>query len=203
MNGIQHTKGIKQLYVERVIKWSVVMFLVGVLCGIGISNSIHKHENQTVEASTIKEVSTPIPTVQATIKPTAQPTVKPKAIKTPAPTIVVTPTPTQIAEIINESENNLRSLGTFKLTAYCSCSKCCGKWANGITASGKTARANHTIAADTSVLPFGTEVYIDGQKYVVEDRGGAIKGNRIDIYYGSHSEAYNHGVKYKEVYIRG
>ena len=97
----------------------------------------------------------------------------------------------------------MRCLGVFKTTAYCACSKCCGKWANGITASGKIARANHTIAADTSILPFGTEVYIDGQKYVVEDRGGAIKGKRIDIFFNSHAEANKYGVKNKEIFIWG
>ena len=206
MNGLHQTKSKIQIYLERVVKCSVVMFLVGVLCGIGISNSIHKYEKATVETSIVKEVITPMPTPTATptpiptAKPTTKPAMKLKATKTPAPIITVTPVPTkEIA--VTENTEGLRSLGTFRLSAYCACYKCCGKYANGITASGKTARANHTIAADTSVLPFGTEVYIEGQKYVVEDRGGAIKGNRIDIYFDSHTEANNFGVKYKEIFI--
>ncbi len=90
-------------------------------------------------------------------------------------------------------------LGVFKLTAYCPCSKCCGK-TNGITASGKKAKANHTVAADTSLLPFGTELMINGETYVVEDRGGAVRGMVIDIFYESHEEANAHGVKYAKVY---
>lgn len=87
-------------------------------------------------------------------------------------------------------------LGTFKLTAYCSCSKCCGK-SDGITASGKKAKANRTVATDKSI-PFGTELYINGNTYIVEDRG--VKGNVIDIFFDSHEEALNFGVQYAKVF---
>jgi len=50
------------------------------------------------------------------------------------------------------------------------------------------------------VLGFGTQVVINGQVYTVEDRGGAIRGNRIDIYFSSHQEALNYGKKYVKVY---
>ena len=104
------------------------------------------------------------------------------------------------------------SLGEFKLTAYCSCQKCCGYYAtirktdeygNKIvnTASGSIARQGRTIAVDTSVIPFGTKVLIDGQEYIAEDRGGAIKGNRIDVYFSNHQDAINFGVQYKNVSI--
>ena len=80
---------------------------------------------------------------------------------------------------------------TFETTAYCACSKCCGK-SDGITASGARATQGRTIAAP-STYAFGTEIEINGNVYVVEDRGGAIKGNRIDIFFDSHSEANNYG----------
>jgi 3D (Asp-Asp-Asp) domain-containing protein len=86
-------------------------------------------------------------------------------------------------------------------TAYCPCAKCCGKWANGITASGKTAKANHTIAVDKRLIPLGTKVIINGKTYVAEDTGGAIKGNKIDIYVSDHSTALRLGVYYAEVYL--
>lgn len=98
-----------------------------------------------------------------------------------------------------EKEPKLKSLGKFKITAYCSCSKCCGK-SDGITASGAKATAGRTIAAP-STFKFGTKLIINGHEYTVEDRGGAIKGNRIDIYFDSHQEALNFGVKYIEVFI--
>lgn len=80
---------------------------------------------------------------------------------------------------------------TFETTAYCACSRCCGK-SDGITASGARAVQGRTIAAP-STYAFGTEIEINGNVYVVEDRGGAIKGNRIDIYFDSHAEANNYG----------
>lgn len=92
------------------------------------------------------------------------------------------------------------SLGTFKLTAYCNCSKCCGKWAGGATASGTMPKAGRTIAVDTRVIPFGTKVKINGKTYMAEDTGSAIKGNRIDIYMDSHQAALNFGAQYAEVF---
>jgi len=91
------------------------------------------------------------------------------------------------------------SLGIFKLTAYCSCVKCCGK-NDGITASGAKVKAGRTIAAPSN-FAFGTQIEIDGHIYIVEDRGGSIKGNRIDIYFDSHEEALKFGVKNKEVFL--
>lgn len=104
------------------------------------------------------------------------------------------------------------SLGEFKITAYCSCPVCCGVWAenrpldeNGqeiiLTASGVRAEAGKTIAVDPDVIPYGTQVVIDGHSYRADDCGGAIQGNRIDIYYDSHQEALEMGVKYAEVFI--
>lgn len=79
-------------------------------------------------------------------------------------------------------------------TAYCGCAQCCGK-SDGITASGTVATEGRTIAADLSVFPFGTQLRIDGVDYVVEDCGGGINGNRLDIYFASHSDALAYGVK--------
>lgn len=104
------------------------------------------------------------------------------------------------------------SIGEYKLTAYCSCEKCCGYWAtvrpkdeNGnsivYTASGRVAEVGYTVAADTNILSFGTKVYINGHEYEVQDRGGAIKGNKIDVYFADHQDALNFGVQYAEVFI--
>ena len=88
---------------------------------------------------------------------------------------------------------------TYKVTAYCSCSKCCGK-TTGRTASGTKATAGRTAAAPAK-FAFGTKLNIGGKIYTVEDRGGAIKGNRIDIYVNSHSAALQWGVKYLPVTV--
>jgi len=87
----------------------------------------------------------------------------------------------------------------FKVTAYCPCAKCCGKQ-TGITASGTRATAGRTVAA-SSQFAFGTKLLINGNVYIVEDRGGAIQGNKIDIYMNSHAEALAWGVRYLPVQV--
>lgn len=96
----------------------------------------------------------------------------------------------------------------YEATAYCSCEKCCGTWAenrpDGIvyTASGAVAQEGVTIAADWDVLPPGTVVYIDGLgERVVQDRGGAIKGNAVDVYFEDHDEALVFGRQTVRLYI--
>lgn len=114
----------------------------------------------------------------------------------------VTETTTTVTETTTETTTEPpRNIMTVIATAYCPCEKCCGKWADGITASGKKARANHTIAVDKRVIPLGTTVIINGQEYVAEDTGGAIKGNRVDIYFDSHSEALKFGRQTIEIEV--
>ena len=92
------------------------------------------------------------------------------------------------------------SSGTvYKITAYCPCSKCCGK-ATGRTASGTKATPGRTVAA-SGKYAFGTKLNIGGHIYTVEDRGGAITGNKIDIFVGSHAEALQWGVRYLPVSV--
>lgn len=88
----------------------------------------------------------------------------------------------------------------YTVTAYCACKKCCGK-TDGITASGVKAVEGITVAADTKKLPFGTQIEIDGHIYTVQDRGGAIKGNRLDIFFDSHEKALEFGRQQKYVTI--
>ena len=88
---------------------------------------------------------------------------------------------------------------TYKITAYCPCSKCCGK-STGRTASGTKATAGRTVAA-SSKFAFGTKLNIGGHIYTVEDRGGAINGNKIDIFVNTHAEALQWGVRYMTVSV--
>ena len=87
----------------------------------------------------------------------------------------------------------------YKITAYCPCAKCCGK-ATGRTAMGTKATAGRTIAA-SGKFAFGTKLNINGHTYTVEDRGGAIQGNKIDIFVNSHAEALAWGVRYLPVSV--
>jgi 3D (Asp-Asp-Asp) domain-containing protein len=93
---------------------------------------------------------------------------------------------------------NVKYMGDFYITYYCPCAQCCGT-ANNPTASGVMPKANHTIAADPSIA-FGTKLVINGTEYTVEDRGGAIKGNHIDIFCATHQEALNHKTETVPVY---
>lgn len=97
-------------------------------------------------------------------------------------------------------------VATLNTSAYCSCARCTGK-TNGITSSGAQAKEWYTVAAGSG-YPIGTVIYIpalsnkpNGGWFVVEDRGGAISNNRIDIYMGSHSSAIIFGRKNLECYI--
>lgn len=90
-------------------------------------------------------------------------------------------------------------LGEYLITAYCGCASCCGK-SNGITASGVMASPNRTLAAGGN-FAFGTELMIDGQTYVVEDRGGAVHGKHLDMFFSSHSTALAVGTRKMDVYL--
>lgn len=94
-----------------------------------------------------------------------------------------------------------------EVTAYCPCTRCCGPAARGITASGKHVSHNdgRFVAADTSILPFGTWLvvpgYADDAQVQVLDRGGAIKGNKLDLYFPTHAEALAWGRQQVDVII--
>jgi 3D (Asp-Asp-Asp) domain-containing protein len=94
-----------------------------------------------------------------------------------------------------------------EVTAYCPCVKCCGSNAQGITASGKLVDYNggKFVAADTRVLPFGKKLvipgYADGAPVEVIDRGGAIKGNKLDLYFPTHEEALIWGRQHLDVTV--
>ena len=102
----------------------------------------------------------------------------------------------------NSAGERLRYIGDFNVTHYCACTIC--TWGSGITASGKPVDEG-MIASDWSVLPRGTKVYIKRGdmliERVVEDRGGAIIGNKIDIYVSSHDQALKLGVYTAELYV--
>lgn len=111
--------------------------------------------------------------------------------------------PEAIAASVSGKTPTVKKLNT---SAYCSCMTCCGK-TNGITSSGNIAKEWYTIAAGSG-YPIGTVIYIpaladkpNGGWFVVEDRGGAISDNKIDIYMGSHAQALMFGRRNLECYI--
>lgn len=86
-----------------------------------------------------------------------------------------------------------------EVTAYCACPKCCGPHASGITASGLPVTHNlgRFAAADSDVLPLGSSIsvpgYDEGRTIPVIDRGGAIKGNKLDVFFPTHERALQWG----------
>ena len=123
---------------------------------------------------------------------------------------------------IRPPRNKTSRVVVVETTGYCNCGKCCS-WKRsffglgrpvfssgpnrgkpkkvGVTASGSTAK-HGTIAADTSKLPFGSVIYIPGYGYGrVEDRGGAIKGAKLDLWFSSHEKALKWGRKKMKVKV--
>ena len=85
------------------------------------------------------------------------------------------------------------SLQRVIVTGYCSCPVCCGPNASGVTASGTKAQIG-TIAADTSIFPFGTKLNVPGYgDGVIEDTGSRVKGYHIDVWFPTHEQAVNWG----------
>jgi 3D (Asp-Asp-Asp) domain-containing protein len=96
---------------------------------------------------------------------------------------------------------------SMRTTAYSPGPESCGEFADGITASGYSVWTNgmKLVAADTDVLPFGTLVsipgYNNGRPVPVLDRGGAIRGNRLDLLYPTHQRALQWGVQDLEITV--
>ena len=122
------------------------------------------------------------------------------------------PEPTQAAQATNPAT----PAKVYRVSAYCPCEKCCGKFADGITASGHKIQPGDRFCAAPRSVPFGTVYAIPNYgKAEVLDRGGAIvaagstrrSGNtafvtthdRIDVFFPTHKQALQWGVQYLEV----
>ncbi len=114
--------------------------------------------------------------------------------------VIANEQPVGVSQQYVKGQPRLRSLGVFKTTGYCPCRSCCGKW--GLrTSTGAIPTANHTIAVDPRVIPYGTKLMINGIVYTAEDCGGGVNGNHIDIFFNTHGRARMQGVQYAEVFL--
>ena len=124
--------------------------------------------------------------------------------------IIQTQQETEI-ETETEPETQMISLGIFEITAYCSCEKCCGEWANKrpldengnpivYGSSGEQLISEYSIAVDLDLIPYGEIIYINDMPYVAHDKGSAIQGKKIDIYMSSHEKALQWGRQTMEVF---
>jgi len=102
------------------------------------------------------------------------------------------------------TEDTMVKIGRFTCTAYEKGPRSCGKYADGYTATLIPVGLG-IAAADTRVLPYGTILYVEelGEYFIVMDRGGKIKGRRLDLYTNSVGEALELGRFRSNVYIVG
>jgi len=101
-----------------------------------------------------------------------------------------------------QKEKMRTTVKRFRVTAYCPCQKCCGKYADGITASGHKIRFGDRFVAAPLEFRFGTSMLIPFYGTVeVRDRGGKIKGDRLDVFFDTHQKALDWGVKFLDVVI--
>lgn len=111
-----------------------------------------------------------------------------------------------VASVVHAEEGRKTRVVSMEVTAYCPCKKCCGPNAQGITASGRPVSANGgKFCAAPRNYKFGTKMivpgYNDGNAIPVYDRGGAIKGNHLDVYFPTHQEARNWGRQMLDVTV--
>jgi 3D (Asp-Asp-Asp) domain-containing protein len=177
-----------------------------------ITHLIHPGLNQVIldGQNTVKQekpaAPSPTPVKAAAAPPATGPSPAPvpkapqpssvpaKAVAAPKP---VAKAPQESTPAVNTSTREI----TVKATAYtASCAGC-----SGITATGINIKANpnaKVIAVDPSVIPLGSKVYVEGfGEATAADTGGAIKGNRIDVFIPSEQGALNFGVKQLKVTI--
>ena len=121
-------------------------------------------------------------------------------LRTPEKVVTIVQTSEEVEHVAAAEEEPpapaMHLYGNCRITFYCPCSACCGSWGNA-TASGAMPQANHTVACGD--LPFGTRLLIDGQEYVVEDRG--VGAQQVDIFVNDHGEALARGLYYTDVWI--
>ena len=163
-----------------------------------------RRQNDRVELGTlnqpaVRQLETPLPAGVELLK------AAPAAPVVAAPVAAAVPVATAAAPAFRVPRPERAITGRkvrqmlMEVTAYCACKKCCGPRAQGITASGKHVSYNNGrfVAADTRLLKFNTNLIIPGyannQPVKVLDRGGAIKGHKLDVFFHSHQEARQWG----------
>lgn len=165
------------------------------------------------------ELAYTTPAPKATTSTTAT-TTRAQSVKAAAPVIAASASTDRLQQLISgeivtrtvekldalaadaQITQNFKNLGSFRLSFYCTCEKCCGAYATGLTKSGTTVTEGRTIAVDPKVIPLGSRVYIDGYGvFIAEDVGSAIKKNKIDIAVGNHEQALKLGIDEATVYL--
>ncbi len=180
----------------RVRMWFAVLALSSVVGMVYLATAVGRDD--VGEAVPLFRVNQPVHVAERVALPLPDPSV---AVRTAGVKQISGTTP------LTFNGMAVRPIGTRRMlvTAYCPCRKCCGRSADSKTASGYSVWVNggKMVAADTRILPFGTIVsvpgYHDGELVPVLDRGGRIKGNRLDVLFPTHKQARKFGVRWLNV----
>jgi 3D (Asp-Asp-Asp) domain-containing protein len=208
----------------RLVRLATV-FLCASLCsavvgavGVKPSGAARKATPSRATVSRVFEPVEMVP-VKVGVRPPGRLLAPPPATLAPLPAVPapadllqpITATPSYIPAaakvFLPRAANRRQRMIRMEVTAYCHCNKCCGPLAQGLTASGKPVSYNNGffVAADTNVVPFGTKLIIPGyaedQPVEVIDRGGAIKGYRLDVYFPYHDVALEWGRRFVNVIV--
>ena len=169
------------------VLWDVVLVLIGIVLGVYLSES-------RVQAAT--SVSIPPRCEYVGVMPT-----EPQKGAEPPTAVNGTQVATMPdAEMVEAIGTRWERLGKWKLTFYCACRTCSGKWGRR-TSSGATCQEGVTVAC--AILPPGTVIKIDGYgERIVQDTGAGVSGKHLDVFMESHSECLRHGIQYREVWVK-
>lgn len=185
---------VTRVIAERVV--FVVLALIVVTSAVVTKRSAIKAPLAEIDLGPASAVASVVPTIAPSIEP--EPQITTEVIEV----VEFTPEEAQAGTRWFDGRK-VRPARTIwmTVTAYSPDHRSCGEFADGITASGKSIWTNgmKLVAADKRLMPFGTLLSIpgyDGGAIVpVLDRGGAIKGNRLDVLYPTHSTARKWGVQ--------
>ncbi len=154
-----------------------------------------------VAIDTVVSTTTPAPVEQ--IMPIMEPMAMIEALQEPAQVV-----PSDVRFFDGRPVKPIKTIW-MTVTAYSPDHRSCGSWADGKTATNDSVWTNamQLVAADTRILPFGSMItvpgYADNEIVPILDRGGAIKGARLDVLYATHSRARQWGVQKLPVIVWG
>jgi 3D (Asp-Asp-Asp) domain-containing protein len=185
---------------KDVALWLIAIAILFLICVVG--ERINKHDEQHITesmdyAKTIESINQRMDKLMET----EQTTIETVIIEDePLGTLWDGATSPLEAVVTTSTSQVMEYVGVFTVSAFCSCKLCCGK-TDGITASGAKVQEGLTIAADLSVFPFGTVLYLEGiGEREVQDTGN-FKGNKLDLYMSSHKTALAFGRQNIKVYV--
>lgn len=196
-------------------RWDLALFLAMLVVACGCIAASLKHERlpqlfATAQAAPVIAPPAPPPVPPAPAVPVvATPTLPPAPVHSfeEAPTVVATDD--AAPEIKTYKGKRYRYVKTLRLrvTAYAPDPRCCWPYDGKTTASGLSVKTNRgrLVAADTRLIPMHALVsvpgYHAGEAVPVLDRGGAIKGHRLDVLLPNYDQAKTWGAKLLDVRV--